>query len=424
VAQGAQAPRRRAGLHPARAVDVADRRVALLEIGEAWERIAAVVAPLPVEEVPLAEAAGRIVAEDARSAVDLPPFDRSAMDGFAVRAADTDPPVALTLAGEIAAGAVADAPLAPGTALGITTGAALPDGADAILRVENAAMADGAVTPAGPVPGGRHVRYRGEDVARGDVLAPAGSKLTMQRVTGLASAGVGAVAVRRRPVVHVLATGDELLEVGAPPVPGRIHESNRLTLRLLGEAAGAEVVPHPVVADDRAATHAAVAAALSGDVLLVSGGVSVGPHDHVKPALEAAGVREEFWRVRLKPGKPLWFGRRDATLVFGLPGNPLSTVACFLLFVGPALRRMQGEADAVPTVVPARLTVPVRASDGRTTLLTSALGHGADGMLEVTPTEGQGSHLTGALSASDAFAIVPHDAGDLPAGAIVDALLL
>jgi molybdopterin molybdotransferase len=364
------------------------------------------------------------VAEDACSAVDLPPFDRSAMDGFAVRAADTDPPVPLRLAGEVAAGAVADAPLVPGTALGITTGAALPEGADAILRVEDAAVADGAVTPAAPLVPGTSVRYRGEDIARGAVLAPAGSQLTVQRVTGLASAGVGTVAVHRRPVVHVLATGDELLEIGAPPVPGRIHESNRLTLRLLGEAAGAEVVLHPVVPDDRDATRAAVSAALSGDALLVSGGVSVGPHDHVKPALEEAGVREEFWRVRLKPGKPLWFGRRDATLVFGLPGNPLSTVACFLLFVGPALRRMQGEASAEPIRVPARLTVPARAADGRTTLLTAALDRGADGMLEATPTKGQGSHLTGALAASDAFAIVPHDTGDVPAGAIVDVLLL
>ena len=174
--------------------------------------------------------------------------------------------------------------------------------------------------------------------------------------------------------MHVLATGTELLEVGAPPEPGRIHESNRLTLRLLAERAGAEVVLHPVVPDDPAATRAAVEAALAGDVLLVSGGVSVGPHDHVKPALEAAGVEEVFWRVRLKPGKPLWFGRRGATLVFGLPGNPLSTVACFLLFVGPALRRMQGEPDAEPTCVPARLAVAARPADGRTTLLTAALG--------------------------------------------------
>jgi molybdopterin molybdotransferase len=398
--------------------------VTLLEVGEAWERVAAHAVPLPVERIPLADAAGRVPAEDARSVVDLPPFDRSAMDGYAVRAVDTDPPAPLALAGAIAAGEVADAPLAPGTAVGITTGAALPDGADAVLRVEDAVLDGDRVTPAGPLSPGLHVRYRGEDVARGDVLAPAGEPLTFQRVTALASAGVGEVAVHRRPVVHVIATGTELLEVGAPPQPGRIHESNRLTLALLAERAGAAAVLHPVVPDDPDATRAAIAAGLAADVLLVSGGVSVGPHDHVKPALEEAGVEEDFWRVRLKPGKPLWFGRRGATLVFGLPGNPLSTVACFLLFVGPALRRMQGEADAQPIAVPARLTVPARAADGRTTLLTARLAHGPDGMREATPTEGQGSHLTGALGASDAFAVIPHTAGELPAGAIVDALLL
>ncbi len=307
--------------------------------------MAACAVPLPAETVPLDVATGRIAAEDARSAVDLPPFDRSAMDGFAVRAADTSPPRALTIAGELAAGDVAADALAPGTALGITTGAALPAGADAVLRVEDASVDGDRVTPAGPVGAGTHVRYRGEDVARGRVLAPAGAELGVQHVTALASAGVGAVAVHRRPVVHVIATGTELLEVGAPPEPGRIHESNRLTLRLLAERVGAEVVVHPVVPDDAAATAAAVEAALSGDVLAISGGVSVGPHDHVKPALQERGVEEVFWRVRLKPGKPMWFGRRGPTLVFGLPGNPLSTVACFLLFVDPALRRMQGEAE-------------------------------------------------------------------------------
>jgi molybdopterin molybdotransferase len=374
--------------------------------------------------VPLTAAAGRIAAEDARSAVDLPPFDRSAMDGYAVLAADTDPPRPLALAGELAAGDVAASELAPGTALGITTGAALPPGADAILRIEDARVDGDRVTPAGPLPPGMHVRYRGEDVARGEVLAPAGTALGVHHVTALASAGVGDVAVHRRPVVHVLATGTELLELGAPPEPGRIHESNRLTLTVLAERAGAAVVVHPVVPDDAAATAAAVEAALDGDVLAVSGGVSVGPHDHVKPALQERGVEEVFWRVRLKPGKPLWFGRRGTTLVFGLPGNPLSTVACFLLFVGPALRRLQGEAGAAPPFVPARLAVPARPADGRTTLLTARLERGADGVLEATPTEGQGSHLTGALAASDGFVTIPHDAGELPAGARVTALLL
>jgi molybdopterin molybdotransferase len=398
--------------------------VTLLEIDRAWELVAGVVEPLPAETVPLEDALGRIAAEDASSAIDLPPFDRSAMDGFAVRAADTAPPRGLVVVGELAAGDVASSALSPGSAIGITTGAALPEGADAVLRMEDAKLDGSRVTPAGPVAVGTSIRYRGEDVARGAVLAAAGCSLGVQHVTALASAGVGSVSVHRRPVVHILATGTELLELGTPPEPGRIHESNRLTLRLLAERAGAEVVVHPIVPDDAAATRAAVEAALEGDVLAVSGGVSVGPHDHVKPALEACGVQEVFWRVRLKPGKPLWFGRRGATLVFGLPGNPLSTVACFLLFVGPALRCLQGERGAAPPYVPARLTVPARPADGRTTLLTARMVHGEDGGLEATPTEGQGSHLTGALAQSDGFVAIPHAGGELPAGARVDALLL
>jgi molybdopterin molybdotransferase len=396
----------------------------LLEIGEAWELVAEHIAPLPAERLALADALGRVAAEDAVSAVDLPPFDRSAMDGYALRAADTDPPAPLVLAGEVAAGEVATSSLEPGTAVGITTGAALPDGADAVLRVEDAALADGRVTPAGALRVGTHVRYRGEDVTRGAVLAAFGTALGPHHLTALASAGVGSVTVGRRPVMHVLATGTELLEIGAPPEPGRIHESNRLALQMLGEAAGAAVVLHPVVSDDPDATRAAVRAALDGDVLAVSGGVSVGPHDHVKPALVDAGVEEVFWRVRLKPGKPLWFGRRGAQIVFGLPGNPLSTVACFLLFVGPALRALQGARDAGPAFVPARLAVAARPAEGRTTLLTARMARAADGVLEATPTEGQGSHLTGALAASDGFVEIPRDAGELAPGSLVRALLL
>ena len=391
---------------------------------EAWQRVAALAAPLPVERVALAAAAWRIAAEDVPSAVDLPPFDRSAMDGFALRAADVAPGVPLRLAGAIAAGDEADRPIAPGTAVGITTGAALPPGADAILRVEDAEAADGRVTPTVPLRPGQHVRYRGEDVRAGTVLAPAGARLDVARITALASAGVGEVAVHRRARVHVLATGSELLPIGAPPEPGRIHESNRLTLRLLAEQAGAEVRLHPVVADDPAATRAAIEAGLAGDVLAVTGGVSVGEHDHVKAAFAACGVEEVFWRVRLKPGKPLWFGRRGATLVFGLPGNPLSTLACSLLFILPALRRLHGEADAAPAYARATLTAPAAADDGRTTLLTSVIATAADGALLATPTDQQGSHLTGTLAGTQGFVVAPHAAGTMPAGAAVDVVLL
>jgi molybdopterin molybdotransferase len=410
----------------------------VLEIWEAWERVAAHTAPLPAERVALADAAWRIAAEDAPSAVDLPPFDRSAMDGYAVRAADVAPGVALRLAGEVAAGEEAGAPLDPGTAMGITTGAALPAGADAILRVEDArlepvsdpptggdrAAGTGHVVPTAPVHPGLHVRYRGEDVRAGAVLAPAGARLDVARITALASAGVGEVAVHRRARVHVIATGSELLPVGAPPEPGRIHESNRLTLRLLAEHLGAGVTVHPVVADDPEATRAAVEAGLAGDVLAVTGGVSVGAHDHVKPAFEACGVEELFWRVRLKPGKPLWFGRRGGTLVFGLPGNPLSTLACFLLFLGPAVRRLQGEAGAAPRYDRATLSAPASAEDGRTTLLTAVLTPGPDGGLLAAPTERQGSHLTGTLAGTHGFVVAPHDAGTMAAGTAVDVVRL
>ena len=393
-------------------------------IDEALELVFGGLAPLGREQVALTDAAGRVAAAPALSAVDLPPFDRSAMDGYAVRAADTAPGVALRLAGGVAAGEVASAALEPGTAARVSTGAAIPPGADAVLQSELATERDGGVAPERALAPGTHVRYRGEDLRAGDELAPAGSVLTLPRISALASAGVGEVTVHRRPRLHLIVTGSELLPLGAPPEPGRIHESNGLMVRLLAERAGAAIVDHGVIADDYEATRGAVSDGLEGDVLVVSGGVSVGPHDHVKRAFEACGVEEVFWRVRIKPGKPMWFGRRGDTLAFGLPGNPLSTIVCFCVFIEPALRRLAGEAGARPRLEPGRLTAPASASDGRTTFLTAGLREGADGVLEATPTERQGSHMTGALGESDGFAVAPDEAGELPAGAPVDVLRL
>jgi len=396
----------------------------MLTISEALAAILDPIAPLDAAREPLAAAAGRVAAVDVPAAVDLPPFDRSAMDGYAVRAADTSQGVALRLAGGVAAGEVSEEELAPGTAAAISTGAALPPGADAILQSELATVGDGTVTPERALEPGAHVRYRGEDVHAGDVLARAGERLTLPRLSALASAGVGAVDVHRRPRLHLLVTGSELLPLGAPPEPGRIHESNGLMVTLLADRAGAALAGTEVVPDDRAATLEAVERGLAADVLVVSGGVSVGPHDHVKPAFEACGVDEVLWRVRIKPGKPMWAGRRGSTLVFGLPGNPLSSIVCFSVFIEPALRRLQGERDARPRLVPGRLAAPAEASDGRTTFLTSAISRAADGVLEATPTERQGSHMTGALGESDGFAVAPHDSPALQAGDAVDLLLL
>ncbi len=393
-------------------------------IDEALELVLGGLEPLGAEQVPLVSAAARVAAAPAVSAVDLPPFDRSAMDGYAVRAADTAPGVALRLVGGVAAGEVAVAELEPGTAARISTGAAIPPGADAVLQSEHAAEDDGAVTPDRAVPPGMHIRRRGEDLRAGFELAAAGAALTLPRVSALASAGVGSVSVHRRPRLDLIVTGSELLPVGAPPEPGRIHESNGLMVRLMATRAGAEVVDHGVIGDDRDATRDAIAAGLAGDVLVVSGGVSVGPHDHVKPSFLDCGVEEVFWRVQIKPGKPLWFGRRGSTLVFGLPGNPLSTIVCFAVFIEPVLRRLSGERDARPRLEAGRLTAPAEASDGRTTFLTASLRPGADGVLEATPTERQGSHMTGALGESDGFAVAPDGVGELPAGAPVDVLRL
>jgi molybdopterin molybdotransferase len=393
------------------------------DLSEALALVLDGLTPVEPESVSLREAAGRVIAAPAQAAIDLPPFDRTAMDGFAVRAADVSPGARLRVIADLAAGG-GTVTLEPGTAARISTGAAIPPGADAVLRVEDATVSNGSVTAGVGVAPGLHIRRRGEDLHAGDVLSRPGDVLTLPRLSALASAGVAAVSVHRRPRLHLFVTGSELLPPGAPPEPGKIYESNGLTVSLLAESAGARVVEHPPVADDFEATRAAVERGLAGDILVVSGGVSVGPHDHVKPAFEACGVEEVFWRVQIKPGKPLWFGRRHRTLVFGLPGNPLSAIVGMALFVVPALRRLAGETGAGPRFERGRLAVPAGPSDNRTTFLISKLVPGADGVLEAWPTERQGSHMTGALGESDGFAVAPHGSGPLPAGAEVDLLRL
>ena len=381
------------------------------------------IEPLEPETVPLPAAEGRVVAAEAHAAIDLPPFDRTAMDGFAVRAQDVHDGAVLQVIGDLAAGGDT-LTVAPGTAARISTGAAIPEGADAILKVEDTTVEGDRVTAHASVREGLHIRLRAEDVRAGDVLSRPGDVLTIPRLSALASAGVATVSVPRAATVSLIVTGSELLPPGAPPEPGKIYESNSLVVNALLRAVGATVTQQPPIPDDFEATRAAVEAGLQSDILIVSGGVSVGPHDHVKPAFEACGVEEVFWRVRIKPGKPLWFGRRGKTLVFGLPGNPLSAIVGTAIFVLPALRSLRGEADVQPRLVKGRLGEPAGPSDHRTTFLISKLVPDADGVLVAWPTERQGSHMTGALGESDGFAIAPHGSGPLPAGAEVDLLRL
>jgi molybdopterin molybdotransferase len=384
----------------------------LLSIEAARAAVLSSCAPLPAEPVAVGIALDRVLATDLRAAADVPHFDNSAMDGFAVRSDASSG--ALRIVGESRAGAPATVELGPGEAIRISTGALLPAAADAVVPIEQAREDGGEVTVATEVAVGQHVRRAGEDLRAGEVVLAAGSRLSAGALSVAVGAGAGVLSCARRPRVAVLCTGGELRPPGAALGPGEIHNSNAPMLAALASREGAEVLSAQAIRDDRAATEAALAQALQqADVVVLSGGVSVGPHDHVKPALGTLGVVQRFWRVDLQPGKPTWFGTRGAQLVLGLPGNPVSSFVTFALFARPALRALQG-ARPLPPREQAALTrdVPRR---GRTQALRVRLEAG-DGSVRATPTGAQGSHVTASLAAADALAFVPAGEGVAAAG--------
>ncbi len=369
-------------------------------------------AALPAEPVRIEDAADRVLAADVTAVADVPGFDNSAMDGFAVRSDASSG--ALHVVDESRAGAPASRTLAPGEAIRISTGAAMPAGADAVAPVEHVREADGTVTLSTAVAAGQHVRRAGEDLRAGTVVLPAGTVLAAGELSVAIGAGAATVPCARRPRVAVLCTGDELRPPGAALAPGEIHNSNAAMLATLARATGAVVTSAAAVRDERDATEAAIEGALDeADVVVLSGGVSVGRHDHVKPALAALGVQERFWRVDLQPGKPTWFGTRGAQLVFGLPGNPVSSYVTFVLFARPALRALQGAAP-LPPRERALLAADVRRR-GRTQALRVRLD-ASDGTLRAMPTGPQGSHVTASLHAADALAFVAPGEGVAAAG--------
>jgi molybdopterin molybdotransferase len=332
------------------------------------------------------------------------------MDGFAVRAGEAGR--RLRIAGESRAGAPYDATLHDGEAVRISTGAALPDGAEGVLQVELADDEGDHVVLRDAVAAGRNVRLPGEDLRAGTTVLEAGTRIGPAELGAAIGAGRATVRCAPRPRVAVISTGDELREPGAPLAPGQIHDSNRPMLAALAERTGAEVVGRHHAADDPEATRAAIAAALeAADMVVLAGGVSVGPHDHVKPALDALGVRELLWRVALRPGKPTWLGERDGTLVLGLPGNPVSAYVTFLLFARPALAALQGGDPTVPRTT-AALGVAVARHPDRDECVR--VRRQADGT--VVPTGRQDSHILSSLLGADALAIVPRGDGDLAAG--------
>ena len=337
------------------------------------------------------------------------------MDGFAVRSEDL--PGTLRIVGESAAGQPYERRLEPGCAAAISTGAVVPDDADAVVPIERVARSANTVEIGRAVEPGAHIRPRGGDVAAGEVVVEAGSRFTPARLAAAAAAGVATVSCCRRPRVCVVATGSELAAPGEELRPGQIDETNSLMLGAALAAAGAEVVLEPPAADDETLLRLALERGLACDVLVTSGGVSVGEHDLVRAVERELGVEEVFWRVSIKPGKPVAFGVCGDTLVFGLPGNPVSALVGCELFVKPALRALQGLDEALPRLEHGRLSVALRRNEERDEFVRARVLADGDGVV-LEPIVGQESHMIVRSSAAEALVHVPRGNGELAAGSI------
>ena len=393
----------------------------LLSIEEAQQLVLDRVERLPLESVPVGEAAGRVLGEPGRAAVDLPPFDSSAMDGFAVRAGDT--PGRLPVSVRIAAGSPAPRALDPEEAMGIATGGVVPPGADAVIPLEYVVDNDNTIEIADPVPPGANIRPAGGDIRRGEVVVGAGMRLGASQIAALAAAGLAEVQTARRPRAAVLATGSELRAPGERLEPGQIYEANGLLLAAQLESAGAEVERLSSVADDEDAHREALGHGLLADLLVTSGGVSVGPHDLVRAVLAELGVEEVFWGVAVKPGKPISFGTLGHRLVFGLPGNPVSVLVGFELFVRPAVLALQGAAEPLPHFERGRLGAALEPNPGRDELVRARLSNGNEGVgVLLEPLPGRESHMIARAAAADALVLVRRGTEQLAVGAPVEFL--
>jgi len=382
--------------------------------------------PLTPRAVDLQEALGCVTSTPVEAEELVPPFDNTAMDGFAVQAADTaDPPVELKVVGTLAAGADPSGFRVGGSeAVRIMTGAPMPPGADAVVMVERTRTEGDVVVVEHHAAPGDHVRRAGDDLKPGDVVVDAGTVLTPAHLGVLASLGYQRVPVFPRPRVGVLSTGDELVEGAAPLHAGQIRDSNRPTLVALVRQSGFTPVDLGLARDDEATIAAAVEKGLAScDALVTSGGVSVGDFDYVKAVLDRLGSMRS-WQVAIKPAKPLAFGTVQGKPVFGLPGNPVSSMVSFELFARPALRRMGGHRRFFRTQVDAVVAEPIRRRpDGKLHLVRVVAAPGEDGRWRVRPVGGQGSHQLAAAAAANALALVP-DGDGVEAGSTVKALLL
>ncbi|MBI5235420.1 MAG: molybdopterin molybdotransferase MoeA [Deltaproteobacteria bacterium] len=396
----------------------------MIPVQTALDTILKEVAPLGLESVQLQNALGRTLGEDAISRWPNPMWNNSAMDGYAVRSNDTlgaseEAPVRLTVIYDLPAGHKPDRPVGQGEAVRIMTGAPMPEGADAVVMVEKTGPApDNGVFIRSIVKHGEHVRLRGEDFQKGDVAVKKGAVIRPAETAMLAAIGSPFVFVYKRPRVAVVSTGDELVDINQTPPPGKITNSNGYTLAALVREAGAEPIQLGIARDNRASLLEKLKQAAEADCIVSSGGVSVGDFDFVKDVLKELGSRMIFWKVAMKPGKPLAFGVIGGKPAFGLPGNPVSSMVAFEQFVRPALLKMSGRLEIERTTLPARLEKDLKIKSGRVNFIRAKMTIDATGLC-VTPLAGQGSALLTTMVSANAYIIVPKESEGLKKGDMV-----
>jgi len=396
-----------------------------LRVSEAQRVVLESVALLNAESVMLEQSLGRVLAEDIRANRDLPPYDVSAMDGYAVRSADlTQVPVTLEVIEDIRAGDMPGKIVQPGQCARIMTGAPVPQGADAVMRVEDTQeISAQLIQVIMTIKDGHDVRPQGENMRNGDVVLNAGTEITPGVIGILATVKITQMQVYRRPRVAILSTGNELEAINDPVNMNKIPDSNTYALMAQVQALGITPALLGIARDDPLELEEYLLRGLDYDVLLVSGGTSVGVHDYVRPTIEKLGVAMKFWRVAMKPGHPLAFGTSAKTAVFGLPGNPVSSMVCFEEFVAPALRRMTGHPRLFRRTVSARLAHPLKMRPGRTEFVRVQLTHDDTGYV-ASSTGTQSSGVLLSMARADGLLVMPFDSTGLAAGAQVTVQLL
>ena len=396
----------------------------MLNVDDALRKLGDLTSPvLDTEVIPLTESKGRVVASAIDAPMDLPPFDASAMDGYALHANDLNQAGELAVVGESRAGHVCQDPVAPGTAIRIFTGAPIPRGTSAVVIQEDVERHGDQIRFRASLEIGENIRSRGHDIAKTQLLAKGGDRLDAYKISWLAACGVTNVTAVRRIRVALFSTGDELIDPGTPLGPGQIYDANRTALRELVSGRPVEVLDLGALPDNPQAINRALETAVeTADVVVTSGGVSVGDADYVKDVVAQAGSLD-FWKIALKPGKPLAVGRVGKALFFGLPGNPVSTIITYLLFVAPTIDRLCGMPDSTPYRLPAILQGTIEHHRGRREYVRGIFGTNGD-RVTVSPTGDQSSNRLATFANANCLIVVPEQTDDIKAGSIVDIVLL